>query len=391
MMEEGKSNILLMTKDSAAVNVVKAALNKNSREIVTTVCQEIPEFTNFLRNRRSRVAVVDIDPDPARILRDLSDITAMYPEINVVVVSSRFDKELILQAMQSGARDFINKSAVSSGLGEVLERLKNVIIRDTKAAVKSGSIVSVISAGGGCGATTVAINLANELRISSSEPVLAIDLDDYYSTISSYLGISAEYGISDVLAYKEPIDENLVKSCAYNYMSDFHVLINRNGCEFSGAHKPRNTGLDLLLKACKKAYKYTIVDAPRLNKSLVVALADVSEFVMIVFQLTVKDVKFARALLTLLESHIESKRVILLANRFEKRRSLIRLKDAKRALGSDRIYQIRSSWSTIANSITCGKLLAEAAPRSGLRRDFQKLTSVITEADRIGDKSNISG
>ncbi len=125
MIQESKSNILLMTKDSTAVNILKAAVNKNSRGgVVTTVCQEISEFTSHLRNMPLQVAVVDIDPDPLRILRDLDTITTMYPETQVVVVSSRFDKELILQAMQSGARDFISKETVSSGLNGVLERLK---------------------------------------------------------------------------------------------------------------------------------------------------------------------------------------------------------------------------------------------------------------------------
>jgi pilus assembly protein CpaE len=391
MIQESKSNILLMTKDRNTVDMLNAVVNKNSREVVTTVCQEIPEFTNYLRNMPLQVAVVDIDPDPLRILRDLDTITTMYPETHVVVVSSRFDKELVLQAMQSGARDFISKETVSSGLNGVLERLKNIVTNGAESRVKSGSIVSVISAGGGCGATTVAINLANELRITSSEAVLMIDLDDYYSTISSYLGISAEYGISDILAYKDPIDENLVKSCAYNYMRDFHVLINHNGSEFPKPEMPRNKNISPVLEACKKAYKYTVIDAPRLNKDAIEDLADISEFAVIVFQLTIKDVKFARTLIALLQSRIHSEKIILLANRFDKRNSLIRLEDAKRVLGSDRVYRIRSSWHKIANSINCGKLLAEVAPRSKLRRDFQELTSTIIEANCVGTNGEISG
>lgn len=146
-----------------------------------------------------------------------------------------------------------------------------------------------------------------------------------------------------------------------------------------------------MLKACKKAYKYTVIDAPRLKKDAIENLADISEFVVIVFQLTIKDVKFARTLIALLQSRIPSEKILLLANRFEKRRSLIRLEDAKRVLGSDRIYHIRSSWHKIANSINCGKLLAEVAPRSKLRRDFQKLTSTIIEANCVGTNGKISG
>jgi pilus assembly protein CpaE len=377
MTQQSKSNILLMTKDSTTVNTLKVAVNDSQHVALTAVCEGVSELMSYLANTVSQAIIVDIDPDPVRTLHDVGTITTMYPEMRTVVLSSTFDNELILEAMRSGARYFLCKKSMASELNKVL---RQIAPNGTSKEVKPGFILSVISASGGCGATTVAINLANELRLASSGMVLMIDLDDYYGTASSYLGISAEYGISDVLSRSESIDEHLVKSCAYNYMRDFHVLINHNNIAFAKRDVPQYENLVPALEACKKAYKYTIVDAPRLTEGIIADLANVSELVLIVFQLAVKDMKFARSLITSIQSHIPSEKIILLANRFKKRGSLIRLEDGKRVLGLDRLYHIRSDWHEITNCINRGKPLAEIAPRSGLRKDFQKLTANIINA-----------
>lgn len=388
MVQQPKSNILLMTKDSTTLNTLNVAVDESPHVALTAVCREVSELMNYLANTVSQAIVVDIDPDPLRILHDIGTITTMYPEVRIVVLSSRFDNELILQAMQLGARYFLRKKFITSELNKVF---RQIVPNGAKKEAKSGLIISVISASGGCGATTVAINLANELRLASSETVLMIDLDNYYGTASSYLGISAEYGISDVLSHNGPIDEHLVKSCAYNYMKDFHVLINHNKIEFPKRGVPQYENLIPVLKTCKKAYKYTIIDAPRLTEGIIGNLANVSEFVLIVFQLAVKDMKFARSLITSIQSRIPSEKIILLANRFKKRSSLIRLEDGKRVLGLDCLYHIRSNWRKITNCINRGKPLAEIAPRSGVRQDFQKLTANIINSAGSNGNGKISG
>jgi pilus assembly protein CpaE len=377
--------MLLMSKDSTTVHTLSTVMENHQDVALAAVCLETSELTNYLSNMELSVVVVDIDPDPLRILHDLNTITAMYPETRIVVASNRDDKECILQAMQSGARHFLSKKSIASELNKIL---KQIVSNGAENEARSGSIVSVISTSGGCGATTVAINLANELRLASSEAILTIDLDDYYGAISSYLGISAEYGISDVLSRNDAIDNHLVRSCAHNYMQDFHVLGNRNNSEFLKQGMSRHKNIVPVLQACKKAYKYTIVDAPRLAEDTIEDLVTISDFVLIVFQLTVKDVKFARFLMASIQSWTSNEKIFLLANRFKKRGSPIGLEDGKQVLGLDCIYRLRSDWSRITKCVIHGKPLSEVAPRSKLRQDFQKLSAAIETAGKNNNGIN---
>ncbi len=65
--------------------------------------------------------------------------------------------------MQAGARHFLRKSAIQTELDPVLEHL---LSHGPQESTRLGVVLSVFSCSGGCGATTVAINLANELRLA---------------------------------------------------------------------------------------------------------------------------------------------------------------------------------------------------------------------------------
>jgi pilus assembly protein CpaE len=380
---------LLVTKEDATANTIKSALDESGHMTLAGICQEVSELRSYLSNTEVQAAVVDIDPDPSQILYDIRTILAAYPETYVVVVCSSFTKELILQAMQAGARHFLEKKTIASELSKEL----HAFIQDDeqKGAGSSSTVISIFSAGGGCGATTVAVNLASELRLSSSEPVLAIDLDSCYGTVSSYLGITTNYGIADVLAHKGLIDKHLIQSSAHNYMEGFDVLASPASIESPRTRSIQYENLAGALEACRQVYGYTVIDAPRLPGPIVTSLASLSDVVLVVFQLVVKDVSFTRSMvLSLTESGIADEKIIPLANRVKKRGPLVRLEDSKKAVGLKSCHPIRSDWHTAMKFVNRSQPLAQVARRSGLRSDYRRLAAKVS-ACRARDSDKISG
>jgi len=379
-------NVLLMTKEDATANIVSSSLKSSPDVALAGVCRDIPELRACLSNTPNTQAVVaDIDPDPLQVLYDLSVITTTNPETRVVVISSVFNEKLILEAMQAGARHFLRKESITSEIDEVLERL---LCCEAKKEVKLGNIISVFSSSGGCGATSAAVNLANELRLMSSGPVLVIDLDNCYGTVSAYLGITGQYGIAHVLSHKHPINKHLIESVAYNYMEDFHVLLNPAAIEDGEFKSLQYENLTAALQACRETCRYIVVDAPRVAESVATNLASVSKFALIVFQLTVKDLRFARAMMSsFTQSGTSPKRIIPPANRVKRIGPLVRLEDSKEAMGLDSLHQIRSDWRKAMKSINRGQPLAQVARRSGIRRDFRKLAAKIYACNKNGERN----
>lgn len=378
-MKSNKSsgyNILLVTREDSAVEKIKSALDESDLLHLTGTCKEVSELRSFLSKKKVHAVVIDIDPDPPRVLYELSRILNAYPEIYVVVICSHFTKKLAVQAMQAGVRHFLEKETIVTELNQELQQLIHGSVE--KKSGLSSQVISIFSAGGGCGATTVAINLTNELRLLSSSPVLVIDLDNYYGTVSTYLGIKSQFGIADVLTREGLIDQHLIQSSAFSYMENFHVLPSPVSIESPRVKSFHLENLPRVLEACRKVYRYTIIDAPRIPEGDIVNLVDLSDIVLVVFQLTVKDVNFARAMvLSLTKSGISSDKIISLANRVKKRGPLVRLEDGEKAVGVKSFHAIRSDWRGAMKSVNNAQPLAQVVHKSGLRSDYRKLASKV--------------
>ena len=383
------SNILLVTKEDTTAKIVNSALNQSQSEHITLagICKEVSELRSYLTDTEVLAVVVDIDVDPLRALYDLDEILHSYPDIYVVVVSSSFDKELVLRAMQAGARDFLEKKDMAAGLSGVLQHLAK---NSKRKKTELGSVISIFSAGGGCGATTITVNLASELRLLSSKPVLAIDLDNCYGTLSIYLGIKSQYGIADVMNRKGLIDKHLIQSSVYNYMEDFHVLACPASMDSPGANSLDYENLSRVLEACRQLYGYTVIDAPRMPERIMTNLAGLSDVVLVVFQLTIKDVNFARSIvLSLTKAGISGKKILPLANRFTKRGPLVSLEDGKKAVGLNSCQVIRSDWRNAMKSVNRGQPIVQVDRGSGLRSDFRKLAAKVRDY-QLNGSSKIS-
>jgi len=368
------AQIVVATKEAGFAKKVEEVLNKNRGASLSSICDGLPELRACLESSKIPIAVVDIDPDPKKMLRELDPLVQLFPETKFTVASSVSNSELIIEAMQVGARHFMHKEFLESELDRALERL---LVETARAGVDLGIVMTVLSASGGCGSTTVSLNLANELRLKYSKPVLAIDLDNHYGAVAHYLGITCSYGIADVLEQTDRIDSQLVASSSASYKENFDVLISSPDI-FNGESIVKYANLSKVLEASKEAYKYTVVDAPRVSRQVMRQLANLSKTIVIVFQPNVKDIKSAKSLLGVLkEFGVSSEKIFPFVNRFRRRAPMVPLEEIQKTFGSIRLYRMRSDFKRILNCVNRGEPLSEVAPRSAVRRDFCKLVKSI--------------
>ena len=172
------SSIVLATDQKDFAEKVKEILTSSRGITLSNTCRGISELKIQLESTLASVAIVDIDSNTEKTLSELDRLVPLYPNTRFAVASSASGKDIIIEAMQSGARYFMNKKSIDVELDRVLEK---IIFDSAKALSAHGQVISVLSAGGGCGATTIALNLANELRLKASTPILAIDLDENYA------------------------------------------------------------------------------------------------------------------------------------------------------------------------------------------------------------------
>ncbi len=271
--------------------------------------------------------------------------------------------------MQTGVRRVVVKQSLAAELPGVLDRLT---VADANDEDPSGQLITVLSASGGCGATTIAVNLAEELAQSHGQPALLCDFDCAYGAVTGYLGITPHYAADQILHYSGEIDGQLIRSTATVHSERIHVLANPCSTNPDGGETLRFDQLEPTIDSARRAYGITIVDAPRLPLPIIATLAANSARTLLVFQLTVKDLRTVRTMLEGLRGRgIDMNTIVPVANRYVKRQ-LITLDEAGKALGAAP-QTIRNDFTPAIKGLNFGQTLAQAGPRSYLRRDLQAL------------------
>jgi pilus assembly protein CpaE len=364
-------NITLMTPDASLAAEVSAALHANGHVVAGPPVRDLRDLAPQLGRVPVPICLIDLDPQPQQVLPHLERIIARFPATRFVALSSTVGNELLLEAMQSGVRRVVMKQTMSAELPGVLDRLTTP---DLHAAGPTGEIMTVISASGGCGATTIGVNLAEEIAQKKKQPTLIWDLDCAYGAVASYLGLTPRYGADHVLHYGGDIDAQLLKSTASVHNDRIHVLASPASTNLAAAAEPlRFERLEHVLDSARRAYGLTIIDAPRLPLGTTAALVAGSATTLLVFQLTVKDLRCARSILDALRDRgCDTASIVPVANRYVKRQ-VISLEEATKAIGGVDVLPIRNDYAPAIHGLNFGQTLSEAGPRSSIRRDIQDL------------------
>ncbi|MBT3200170.1 MAG: AAA family ATPase, partial [Phycisphaerales bacterium] len=327
-----EENVVLVTASDATSEDVSDAFSGDDIPMTLYRCRIIPELAGFLEQNPIRIVVVDIDQMPVAMLTELSPVIRQFYNTCFVIISSTWDEQLVLDAMSIGARHFMRKSSIQSELVQVIRRLASV---GETAPWVQGKVITVLSAGGGCGATTLAVNLANELRLEE-KPVLLIDMDLAYGAIATYLDVEGKYGLTDVIGNGNVIDADLIASSTVPYAGGLNVLLSPASVNFSASREIHYEKMTSVLDACRQVYAYTIVDAPRVSPEVAAALASASKITLAVLQMSVKDIRVARKMRdSLLDNGIPGENISLVINRYRKKGASMNLSEMRRAVNCD--------------------------------------------------------
>jgi pilus assembly protein CpaE len=373
-----QKRVLVVTEEPETAQTIASAFEQNGHYATEEHCRDLPQLVARLEGAPAPAVLVDIDPEPTRMLSELDPIISRFADTRFVVLSAAQRSDFILEAMQIGVRHYLIKQSIGKDLNSVLRRL---IPNGTARPGKEGILITMLSAGGGCGATTIAVNVANELHLIDAEPALVVDLDSCYGAAAGYLGLEGEYGLADVLANRERIDAELIRSTALEFSKGLGLLASPASVNPTAIAPLEYGHLGPALDACKHAYRYTVVDAPRVPLDVAASLARESQATFIVFQLAVKDIRIARSMASALTNRgIPADRITGLANRYRKRGSIIGLNEARAALGGLAVECISNDHRSAIRAVNYGQPLAQAAPRSSLRRDVRLLATKLAEA-----------
>jgi pilus assembly protein CpaE len=236
------------------------------------------------------------------------------PAVGVLLLRHRVDVTTLSQALRSGIREVV-AAEDQPALAEAVRHSRELTARLSGGVAGGGPrghVVTVFSAKGGVGKTTLATNLAVQLTGAGARTLL-VDLDLSFGDVAISLQLLPVSTIADALTMSGHVDSQGLASLVTKHdASGLHVLCAPS--DPSDADRIPATLVGELLKVAAMDYDYVVVDTPPSFTEHVLTACDVSDALVLIATLDIPAVKNLRIALDTLDElgNPDDSRIIVL-------------------------------------------------------------------------------
>jgi pilus assembly protein CpaE len=336
------------------------------------------EFLGALPSAMELVLIDAEAVDPIALVGAISALAARPHPPAVMLAGAHLPASLVRALMKLPRSDVIEAPFTSVDLA----RGAAALLADAAAVVHpvNARCWTVVGSVGGCGATTVAVELATALaRRSPNLRVALVDLNLVDGAAAAYLGAIPSMLLAEASGSPERIDGALLAAFAMRVGEGVDLLAApRDAKAFSRVNQ---TAVCRLLEVACQVYDWIVVDLPRHHQPWTLDVLAGSDEVLVVSELTVPALLAARSLADEIENELPDgpqPRIIL--NRLASRvfGPAPSLAEAEKALQRKADGGITSDWEAAAASVNLGGAISYHRPRSKIVRDVGVLVDRLT-------------
>jgi MinD-like ATPase involved in chromosome partitioning or flagellar assembly len=224
------------------------------------------------------------------------------PAVGVILARRDVDVTLLTRALQSGVRDVVtvgDDAAMAAACRRSYEVSRRMLAAPTEEESKPGQIVTVFAAKGGCGKTTVAVNLGVALARHGVGRVCVVDLDLAFGDVAITVQLDPLRTTVDALPMAGHLDESGAASLLTRYQPGLDVLLAPVTPGDAEKIPPRLVGE--LLAVLRGMYDFVVVDTPAQFSEHVLTAMDVSSQLVLLTTPDVPALKNLRVALDMLD------------------------------------------------------------------------------------------
>ncbi len=239
------------------------------------------------------ILLVDVALDGGQGFAVARAVASTHPLHGLAILVDQADPERMAEAMDSGVRSVIPRSAT---LAEVVARLDGVAqwVSAARAAVSSeaggraGTVIAVAGAKGGVGTSVVSVLLARQLLGTRS--VGLVDFDLQSGDLAAYLGVYARRSVVDLVDIAGEMGGRILREVSYDVPGGIRLLAAPNDGERE--EEMTASAARALVGALRYQFDASVID---LGSHLTESTASILEEVDVVVLLTAPDLPALRA------------------------------------------------------------------------------------------------
>jgi pilus assembly protein CpaE len=251
------------------------------------------------------IVLMDINMPGMDGIQATSLLATEAPQASIIIMSVQGEKEYLRRAMTAGAKDYLTKPFSGDELLQTIKQVygteqqrRKVVTFEPKAA--EGTVMTIFSAKGGVGKTTLAVNLGVAIAAKTRQKVCIVDADLQFGDVSLFLNLLPKATVADLVADIDGLDAKQLAGYLTHYNDYVDVLaapVRPEQAELvTAAH------LATVLKVLRTAYQYVIVDtAPSFSEAMLATL-DEADQVLVVSSLDLPTIKNVKLCLEIMDS-----------------------------------------------------------------------------------------
>ncbi len=320
------------------------------------------------------VILVDIPVEASTgALRAIELLHQELPDAAVFAIGTMTQPQLIVSAMRSGAREYIERPTTTTDLLEAFVRLTSSR-RKPGRETSRGKILTIVNAKGGSGATTVAVNLALALQSIQHSSAL-VDLAPL-GHCALHLNLKPAFTVSDAITNLHRLDSSLLDSFMARHGNGLQVL---SGATAPAPIEPSVSDFARLFDMMAGLFRYIVVDASSRLDSATRLVSNLSEKVLLVAHADVASLWSAGRVAQYLGESGSRDRFALVLNRYRKV-SGFNEAETEAAIGAPVLWRIPNQYFAVSTAIDRGIPLMQQG-NTEIARSITGLAEYLTKDD----------
>src|SRR5579863_7746544 len=326
-----------------------------------------------LQDSRAEVVIVDISSqEPERAIRAIELVRSTTVQIAVFANGEMTHPANIVASMRAGAGEYVDHLAGSEALLEALTRFSSSRTRSQSGAGKA-KVFTFLSAKGGAGCTTAAVNTAVALQQSHGDVVLLDFAPIGHAAL--HLNLRPQFGVLDALQNLHRMDGSLLDGLMTSTKEGLHLL---GGPQQPYPSEPTPGELARLFDLLVNHYRFVIVDASSRLDPATRLLSDLSNAVLVVAQTDVVSLWSAGRIHAFLEEGTGRDRMRIVLNRYKKIPGFTD-EDVEQVTNCKVLWKIPNAFQLVSPSIDHGTpVVLQEGPE--VSRSYRALAATLAAA-----------
>jgi pilus assembly protein CpaE len=375
--------VALLTENREHLSELQARVEATRLGRVVFSCVGFPSgptdsILRQIQDLRAEVVVVDISTEnPQTAIKAIELLQTNTLQLAIFANGSMRQPTTIVASMRAGAGEYLDESGGSEAFLEALTRFSSNRTR-TRGGAGKARIFTFLSAKGGAGATTAAVNTAVALQQAYGNVVL-VDFAPV-GIAQLHLNLRPSFGVPDALENLHRLDVSLLDGLMTTAKDGLHLLA---GPQQPYPSVPTPAELARLFDLLVNHYRYVVVDASSRLDSTTRLLSDLSNAVLMVAQTDVVSLWSASRIHAFLEEGAGRNRLRMVLNRYKKIPGFTD-EDVEHSTRCKVLWKIPNAYQAISPAIDHGAPVV-LQENQEVSRSFRALAEALAEASTTAE------